>query len=173
MASGGQADSALDKQLAKQGVPKLQGSHIQQQVMKTNDSMASLKSADISLHKSPRRRKPSPKYQKMQTQKTNANGSDHYNPAEVQQPFRKQKTQQEANQSRETGAYGAVHPQPKAHENTINHYTLNNQITFAQRASLNKTTYEKFLMNKPILHDHSRSQLRARQPSNSNGRRNT
>ena len=88
--------------------------------------MASLNSADISLHKSPRRRKPSPKFQRMQTQKANAKGGDHYTPAEVPPPFRKQKTQQEANQSRETGAYGAVQPQPKAHEKTVNQYSLNN-----------------------------------------------
>jgi len=89
LASGAQADSALDKQLAKQGVPKLQASQVHQQAMKTNDSMASLKSADISLQKSPRRRKPSPKFQRTQTQKAHAKGSDHYTPAEGQQPFRK------------------------------------------------------------------------------------
>ena len=89
LASGTGADNALEKQLAKQGVAKPQPSHLQHHAMKTNESMASLKSGDISLQKSPRRRKPSPKYQKMQTQKANAKGSDQYNPAEVQHPFRK------------------------------------------------------------------------------------
>lgn len=43
---------------------------------------------------------------------------------------------------------------------------------FAQRATLNKTTYEKFFVNKAVRHDLSRSQLRPRQASNSNGRKN-